>query len=229
MNKQTFLSFLLLLFLQVSIMAQNCDYMRKYKKGTIFQFSSFDKKGKLTSGDESSVVIDKIPTTSGWELQIGTQGKDKEGKPFQRVLLRTKCENGVYVMDMKENVQLPIDSTNMTSTTLTGDAFKYVDVAVGNSQPDAYLEYATKIYGANFMKVKMKSFNRKVVAIENVTTSAGTFECFKITFDWEVKVLATQKGTTIEYWSKDYGIVKTTRYNSKGKEEGRYELTKFQE
>ena len=117
----------------------------------------------------------------------------------------------------------------MTSTTLTGDAFKYVDVAVGNSQPDAYLEFTTKIYGANFMKVKMKSFNRKVVAIENITTKAGTFECFKITFDWEIKVLATQKGTTIEYWSKDYGIVKTTRYNSKGKEEGRYELTKFQE
>ena len=81
----------------------------------------------------------------------------------------------------------------MTSTTLTGDAFKYVDVAVGNSQPDAYLEFTTKIYGANFMKVKMKSFNRKVVAIENITTKAGTFECFKMTFDWEIKVLATQK------------------------------------
>lgn len=64
--------------------------------------------------------------------------------------------------------------------------------------------------------------NRKVEAIEDVNTPAGTFNCFKISYDLEVnmdmgmmKQGSAQK--MIEWLSPEIGMVKTEQYDKKGK------------
>ena len=58
MNKQTIISLFLVLFFQISAQAQDCDCMRKYKKGTRFQIIKYDKKGKEESRYELSKFVE---------------------------------------------------------------------------------------------------------------------------------------------------------------------------
>ena len=233
MNKQTIISLFLVLFFQISAQAQDCDCMRKYKKGTRFQIIKYDKKGKVVNAsDELTEVFDKIPNATGWELQWGFTPKDKKGNNGKKLTFRTRCENGVYLMDIKQNILLPTQDDsqdNKVSFRITGDPLRLPVLEVGKEQTESNLEYATMLDDIALMKVKVRSFNMKVVGIETITTPAGTFECYKITYDTELKALGTRKGSTTLYINKDYGQVKTIVYDNKGKEESRYELSKFVE
>jgi hypothetical protein len=227
-------------FHHLSLMAQNCDYMRKYKKGTKFQMISYDRKGRPLPHDTTqfSEIIDKVPTADGWELQYGANVADKYGNVEKKIVFRTYCKNGEYILDTRQTMQSNLNTVQEDSTqnnndplkgsvTITGEPCRYVNVEVGNNQPDALLEMTSSIGKATLIKVKSRSFNRKVVGIETITTPAGTFECYKITFDWETKIFFTRTGNSIEYWNRDYGQVKVTSYNSKGKVLYSTELSKF--
>jgi hypothetical protein len=74
--------------------------------------------------------------------------------------------------------------------------------------------------------------NRKVEAVENKTTPAGTWECYKITYTSEFVSLVSgmtlpiKPRTTTEWFSFKVGTVRTESFKN-GKSEGYSELTKF--
>lgn len=98
-------------------------------------------------------------------------------------------------------------------------------IAVGQTLPDEEVMKNT----INMSGVMSMTFytittykNRKVEAKEDVTTSAGTFNCFKISYDCEVSMDMgmMKQGTTekvIEWLSPEIGMIKTERYSEKGK------------
>jgi hypothetical protein len=75
------------------------------------------------------------------------------------------------------------------------------------------------------MTMTVKVYNRKVEAIENITTPAGSFECSKITYNIDTKVGLSVKLTGIEWVSKNVGVVRSESYNTKGKLQGYTLLT----
>jgi hypothetical protein len=77
------------------------------------------------------------------------------------------------------------------------------------------------------MNMSIRVFNRKVEAIETVTSPAGTWECFKLSEEMEMKGLVKIKGKSISWFNYEAGMVKTESYNSKGKLTGKTILTEL--
>jgi hypothetical protein len=69
--------------------------------------------------------------------------------------------------------------------------------------------------------------NRKVEAVETVTTDAGTFECFKVSYDVMTDAMIDIRSKGIEWIAKDVGAVRTETYNKNGKLTGYTELVKI--
>jgi len=67
------------------------------------------------------------------------------------------------------------------------------------------------------MNITIAITNRKVEAVENVTTPAGTFECYKISYDIDTKMMFTVKVKGVEWYAKNVGLVKSESYSTDGK------------
>jgi hypothetical protein len=98
---------------------------------------------------------------------------------------------------------------------------------VGQTLKDGDIKMAVNSSGMNIMNLEVKIYNRKVEAIETITTPAGTFECFKVSYDTEFRTMfkITAKGT--EWISRNVGTVKSEQYDKNGKLTGYTLLSKF--
>lgn len=72
--------------------------------------------------------------------------------------------------------------------------------------------------GTVLMSMNVLLINRKVDAMENITTSAGNFNCFKISTD-KITYGGINKNKTkiFEWYAINVGLVRMEVYNSKGK------------
>ena len=80
--------------------------------------------------------------------------------------------------------------------------------------------------GTVIMNMFVNITNRKVEGKESVTTPAGTFDCFKITYDIETKFGVKIERNAIEWIAKNVGTVRSESYKG-DKLEGYTELTKL--
>ena len=78
------------------------------------------------------------------------------------------------------------------------------------------------------MKMTMKFLNRKVEGNETVSTPAGDFECYVITYDTEYKMGIKMTMSSKLWLSEGYGMVKQENYNKKGALIGSSVLTSFE-
>jgi hypothetical protein len=62
-----------------------------------------------------------------------------------------------------------------------------------------------------------------------VTTPAGTFECYKLSFDSEVKTILKMTTKSVQWIAKNVGAVKTETFDKNGKSLGTTELTDFRQ
>jgi hypothetical protein len=78
------------------------------------------------------------------------------------------------------------------------------------------------------MTIKSTISNRKVASIEKLSTPAGTFNAFKITYDIETHMgFITVKSSAAEWYCKKYGLIKSENYNKRGKLQSYSLLTKI--
>jgi arginine deiminase len=79
------------------------------------------------------------------------------------------------------------------------------------------------------MGITFDMVDRKVVGKETITTSAGTFDCYKITYNTKSKiVMANMNMKNVQYIAEEVGAVKTEVYKDNGKLVSYSLLTKYQ-
>ena len=88
------------------------------------------------------------------------------------------------------------------------------------------LEWPSGIKDQNFQRLTLKENNRKVTGKESVTTPAGTWDAWKISYDGQFRAKIGPIGIpvnfkAIEWYVPGFGIVKTETYSKNGKLEGR--------
>jgi hypothetical protein len=74
--------------------------------------------------------------------------------------------------------------------------------------------------GTTVMTMTINISNRKVEAVQDVTTDAGTFKCYKISYDIATKMMFTIKAKAVEYYNEDVGMVKSESYSTSGDLQG---------
>jgi hypothetical protein len=199
------------------VQAQDCNYFT-LSKGNVFGYQNLDAKGKVT-GTTTTTCLDVVKAGLATNFKVKSEYTDsKNSKPsIHEYTLR--CENGNFYMDMQgfmdpksmeslEGMELKVDSKDMMYPSV---------LSAGETLPNASITISASSGGMNIMNMIINITNRKVVGNESVTVPAGTFDCYKLTYDVETKMMFKTNTTVVEYINMGVGNVKTETFDKKGK------------
>lgn len=221
---KTTLTFLSALFIITLGFSQNsCSKYYPFNEGTTFQITSYDKKGK-----KQSVVDYSISNVTNNTATFNTTVYDAKGKEVTTTNYNITCEDDVVSIDFNslispelfaqyEDMEMDVSGTNIEIPN---------NLSVGQTLKDADMLMTIKIGGMN-MKMNMNLINRKVESKETITTSAGSFECYAISYTSEFKMGIKQTFMAKDYIAEGVGTVRSESFNKNGKLMGYSELTQI--
>lgn len=224
------LIFAVLISVAIPALSQ-CNTFFPLREGVKYQYDFYDKKEKLTLRTNQWLKDVSGAGNSMKATMVQEMIDVKKDKPIGSSETDWTCENGTLHFAIN-NIAFEGATAPTTGMTMdfTGDEMDVPsDMQVGQTLRD--LAYQIKM-GMSGMTVMNRSYNikdRKVEAREEVTTPAGTFDCYKVSFTTNSDG-GMGGGTikTIVWYSKDTGMVKTENYSQKGSLLSRQVLSKIE-
>ena len=120
------------------------------------------------------------------------------------------------MMESFEGMEVTMDATDLHYPS---------DLSVGQTLKDGELTMKVSSQGVPVMTMVVKIYDRKVEAKEDVTTPAGSFSCYKMSYTIETKTFMTIVARGIDWIAPKVGPVKSESYDKKGKLTGYTLLT----
>lgn len=199
-------------------------------EGTQWSYQSFDKKGKLTSTIDQKI---SASSNSGSAKQATVQQsiKDNKGKSVNNSEYNITCDGGKISVSIEKmmNQEMMASFEGMEINVDAEDLDYYSNLSVGQSLKDASMTIDVSASGTetpmSFLKLTVYITNRKVETKETITTDAGTFECYKITYDTEMQTIMKIKTKAVEWFCPGVGMVKQETYSKNGKLTGSTKLS----
>ena len=144
--------------------------------------------------------------------------------------LKMSCIDGVFTVDMQSYLnQNAIAGLQDMEVKIEGVDMEFPsNLSVGQELNDASITFTASNMGITMMKMNVKITDRKVEAIEDVTTPAGTFSCYKMTYKTEMQAFGKYTTSSIEWFALDIGSVRSETYDKKGNLESYSVLTHFE-
>lgn len=208
---------LLVLTCKISF-AQNCSQFVNNVNGKKLTYVSQDAKGKQQM-TAVYVSTKKDATTVAVHAEIN----DKNGKPIGSGDSEMICTGNTIKVDMKSFVP----ASNMKGNMQVSGEAKYLtypaDMKAGQTLDDGSVNIDMGSGGAQMANLQMDIKNRKVEQAETVSTNAGSFDCFKISYEATTKMKMMGIGIPFnmkvtEWYSPQLGrFVKSETYNKSGK------------
>jgi len=224
MKKLFFTAGFIIIFCYFSL-AQECTFYYPQTEGAKLEYTSYDGKDKVTGSSVQTIknVVNEAGTNSA---TIEVQVFDKKGKDIGTKAYEVKCENGVYSVDMKsfmdpatmaayEEMEVKVNSNNLQIPS---------HLEAGDVLDDGKLEITVYSEGMRLMGMSTEITQRKVEGKEQITTDAGTFDCYKITYTITTKTMFSVRVEAAEWIAENVGTVKNETY-SRGKSIGYSLLT----
>ena len=206
----------------VSLSGQNLDLFFSVTRGDSFTYTIYSPDGEVeykyscTNKEVNGADLSDASVVYEYQFWEG-DGKPlfaDEGKMDMKITLNSEGTTS-YMYDMKKSMAIQDVVTMGDISSLPSE------LKVGQSVPDGKINIKVKSVGASFLIT-----DRKVVAIEDVTTPAGTFKGYKMEEVQTNKVLVSTKSFRIVTWyAKNIGCVKQEVYDKKGKLLRTLELT----
>ena len=215
----------LLLTIAIPLFSQDCTWFFPMKEGAQLKYTSFNAKDKITGSYQHD--LKEIKEDGGNKSAVVTiTNFDKDGAEVYKNDVDISCKDGVYYIDMKNYMNgQSMGAYESMDATVEGD---YLDMPgnmkAGDKLKGGKLSIQISNSGVSIINMTTTISNRTVEAIENVTTEAGTFECYKITSNVSFKAIMEMNMNVVEWYAKDVGLVKSETYKSNGKLTSRTEL-----
>jgi hypothetical protein len=226
--KTVFTGFVLML-IAASLNAQDCRLYFPDKVGATREMKFYNDKKKLTSISRQE-ILDKSVSGRNVKLLVRSTAFDAEDKEVYGGDLEMLCENGVFKFDMRSMIDPNTMNTyKEMGMEITTDNIVYpASINAGETLPDGNMKMVIKSGQTTLMTIAITVSNRKVVARESITTEAGTFDCYKLTYESVVKMgFITVSSNAIEWIADGVGVVKSETYTKKEKLTGYSVLTKL--
>jgi len=213
-------------FLGFSHSFAQCDAnFYRFEEGAEFEMTSYNDKDK-EQGKSVNKIIEITEKGDASHATVHAQIYDKKDKLVHEGEFEVICEDNKLRVDMERFVPSEMLSAYQDmEVQFEGDYLEMpASLSVGDELPDGAVSMKVKMASGdmNLSDVKINIINRKVAGKESVTTPAGTFDCYKITYDMEseMKMMGMGKTTVFsntEWVAENVGVVKTATYNEKGK------------
>ena len=218
----------LLLIVDNTSFAQ-CNEMFDYQEGTSWQWTNYDKKGKLM-GKSMQKIESYKEVDNGFEVSISLVQSDKKGEQTEPVSMDMGCKDGVVYFDMKKFIpdEYMIDSEGEMTVEVTGENLEMpTNLKTGDYLKDASVTMDLAGSGSPMaLKMTVEIYNRKVEGEETLHTPAGEFDCFIISQSIKTKTVISMQMESKEWYSIGIGMIKSESYR-KGKMIGYNLLTQF--
>jgi len=223
-----------LFFITQLAYAQDCGKFYPFNEGAVMEFTSYDKKDK-PAGRMIYKVSDVKDTPEGKKATIDFELYDKKDDKVDfgesgSTEFSVQCNGEKTMIDM-ESMMLGnpmLSSYEGMEINMEGNHIMIPNqLNTGSVLPDADLKITVN---TGVMNINMTSriFNRKVIGQEKITTDAGSFETYIISYDTEFKMGATRKSSGKQWIAENVGLVKEELYNKKGKLTGSTKLTNLE-
>jgi hypothetical protein len=202
------------LSMTLSLSAQDCAHYLFLQKNKVIEMTIYNKKGDPNGRQvyEVSDVATSGGMTSG---KLNSEMFDKKDKSIAKASSTVQCNGGVMLIDMK--MMLPQQQQEQyASTEVKADNF-YLEypskMQIGDALKDGSLTMNIS-HGGMQQTLTMLINDRKVEGQESVTTPAGTWDCFKISYKCKMGVKTGPINIPInfegtEWYAPGFGIVKT--------------------
>jgi hypothetical protein len=207
--------------------SQNCNFYY-LQDGKTAEITFYSKKGD-ESGKSVYAVTSASKTGNVATSTVASEVFSKKGKSVAKAVNNIKCENGMLMVDMKAFIS-PEQAEQIKADAKATDVYLAypASMKVGDALPDGTMNLDIQQNNGMKSNVDVKITNRKVEGQESVTTPAGTWNCFKITYHSAVRIALMGIGIPVkaditEWFAPNFGVVKTE--TSKG---ATTVLTKFQ-
>lgn len=186
----------------VKLFAQDCSaYMYMKKNNTIetTQFANGKAQGKVVAS------VSKVTTSGGTTTStVATEDFDQYGKSTGKNNVTYKCTGGALIVDLSASGSQP--GMKFTSGSMSYPASMYVGEHFNDFEAQLVMTF-----GGTTTKASGKYTDRTVVDQEKITTPAGTWTCFKITYNVVVTITGTNMPPTTmkttEWYVPNLGVV----------------------
>ena len=224
-------------FFLANLSAQNCEGFYPLIKGKTYEMENFNGKDKKT-GRLVYTVLNVENKNGKTKASMTTDLYDEKDKATSHADYTVLCDKSTIFVDMRTFIP-PHQSEAYKNMEIKADG-NYLQtpskLTIGQTLPDGEMkmDMIDKKSGSTSLSTHIKIHNREVKGKESITTPAGTFDCYKITYDgtMETKMVAvpipmpTFHYNVIEYLSPGNGIIKTITYGKNEKLLGYSQLTK---
>jgi hypothetical protein len=209
----------LLLFSMASF-SQNCSGFYYLQNNKTIEMTITNKKGKDV-GKNIYTIANVQRSGSTVTSTVNSEFITSNGKSVAKATNVIKCTNGIIMMDLK--MFIPSTQQEQMGT-------------VSSAGGEAYLEYPSNMKEGDMLKdgqfsmdyksstglnghVSVDITNRKVGGKESITTAAGTWDCYKITYHSKVVIKIVlgipMNSDVTEWYAPGFGVVKTESNNGK--------------
>lgn len=209
------------------VSAQDCGYYNM-TKGMVLGYQNTDAKGKVTGTTRTSCIdVSQMGASVNYKVKSDYTDAKSEKQSSHEYTMR--CENGKFYVDMQSFIDpKSMEGFKDMEISVEGNDMMYPsDLSAGQTLPDANITISAGSGGVSIMNMVVTITNRQVVGTETVTVPAGTFECFKITYNIETKLMFKVNCTVTEYVNMGVGNVKTETFDKKAKLLGTTLLTEL--
>lgn len=206
--------FLTLLLTTITATSQDCEVYVPYDEGTELTYTNFNAKGKKLNDTKQKLVS---KTNEGNVIVFGIRQEILEDKKEPIISnFKYKCDGNRFIFDMESFVsEEQKKSMGNAKIDMVVDAIDIPSgVAPGMTLKDGSITMKVQSESPVNMSLKVLITNRKIDAIESVTTPAGTFSCIKISQD-----ITTNMGfikvtvRSVSWMSKNTGVIKSETYS----------------
>jgi hypothetical protein len=218
---KTIITLCLFLFTGIGALQAQCNPFFDLEEGTSWEMTNYDKKDNV-QGRQVTTVKTLNETSAGWEAILHLVMFDKKDKEQFDQELEVACSEGIIKMDMSRFIPAEMMNPDMKMEVTSENIQWPADLEVGQTLPDASV-----LIDMGMMKITTNITDRKVEGKETITTPAGTFECYKVTYTTKMKLMGEREFSGVDYISEKVGVVKTLSYDKKGNLSGYTQLTKF--
>jgi len=191
------------LWLGSVVNAQDCPMYFPDKVGATREMKFYDQRDRLTSITRHE-ILDKTESGNSVSVKVRATSYDKDDEEIHNGELELICEDGVFIFDLTANL------------------------SAGDVLPDGNLTMVVKSGSTTIITINLSIFNRKVEGVEDITTDAGTFSSYKVSYDISTKAgFLTSSSSAIEWMAEGVGLVRSETYNRRGRLTGYSVLTGY--
>ncbi len=193
--------------------AQDCKQFYFLQNNKTVEMTIYSKKGDVAGKNVYNIT--DVQTSGGVTTStINSEMFDKKGKSTVKATNNVKCSGGVIQMDMK--MMIPQAQAEQFKTGEAQAESVYLEYPAnmkeGDQLKDAHFTMTGTSGPLNYT-MKMDITDRKVEAKESVTTTAGTWDCFKISSKVKLNVKMAinipSNFESTEWYAPGFGVVKT--------------------